>query len=75
MADVKRYEALYPVADAEHCMDCGRPYALWWEAPDWLWKLLIGRPGGLLCPDCLDRRADAQGIVLRWRCEREEEGS
>jgi len=53
----------------EHCQDCERPYAMIWEAPNDLWRELVGPNGaGLLCPDCFDKRAAAAGKKLSWRC-------
>lgn len=54
----------------EHCQSCARAYPLggWWHAPDDLWERVTGesRGGGLRCPDCFGREAEAKGITLVW---------
>lgn len=55
----------------EYCRDCGvRQPVVWWS-PNELWAELTGQPlaadmGGVLCPNCFDRRAEKHGIWLRW---------
>ena len=62
--------------DGERCNDCGGRYdRTIWTAPDWLWQLLVGHPGGLLCPGCFDDRAKARGMFLRWVPQHEPERS
>lgn len=52
----------------EFCHDCGRRQPVYWAAGDDLWAAVTGRTdgGGVLCPDCFDRRALAQGRLLVW---------
>lgn len=55
----------------EFCDECGRTQPLVWTAPNALWASVTDRPtdtdmGGVLCPECFDRRAVAQGRFLRW---------
>lgn len=58
----------------ESCQECGREYVLWWADND-LYDAVTGlgnRGGcspGLFCPDCFDRKAEKNGICLRWRPE------
>ena len=54
------------VEGSEQCQDCGGYNGLLWNAPDPLWKELVGRYGGLLCPRCFNARADKAGIQLKW---------
>jgi hypothetical protein len=60
-------------AITEFCKDCGREQPVVWTSPDWLWAAVTERAdgGGVLCPDCFDRRASAQGRMLRWVPEQE----
>jgi hypothetical protein len=55
---------------SEHCLDCSEEYfdlgiyrvsdELWAQlAPEW-------SPHGLLCPKCLEKRAEARGVTLYW---------
>ena len=52
----------------EFCHDCGRTQPLVWHAPDDLWADVMGRTdgGGVVCPECFDKRADGLGLLLRW---------
>lgn len=54
----------------EHCRDCSEEYADFgvYLLPDELWAQLAPEwaPGGLLCPRCLERRAEEQGHTLYW---------
>lgn len=56
----------------ETCEFCGKRYFLWWCPDNALYALVMGKPdvrpyaGGLCCPGCFDKRADAVGIVLEW---------
>lgn len=49
----------------ERCQDCGRDYVLW-HAPDDLYREVCGSPGGLLCPGCFARRAEARGLIVEF---------
>lgn len=51
----------------EFCHDCGVRQPLVWRAADDLWLEVMGDPGGVVCPVCFTRRADALGISLDWR--------
>lgn len=50
------------------CQDCARDNPVWF-APNAVWNLALGGPdakgdpGGILCPLCFIRRAEAAGIV------------
>lgn len=50
----------------EFCKYCGRRQPLVWTADDALWESIWGSAGGVLCPECFTRRADAMGLSLRW---------
>lgn len=50
----------------ERCQDCGRGYPLWRAGND-LYVEVVGNDGGLFCPSCFGRRAEAQGIVVQYR--------
>src|SRR5436189_74128 len=52
----------------EFCHDCGRRQPLIWHADDNVWEVITGRTdgGGVLCPQCFDRRAEAVGVMLYW---------
>ncbi len=54
--------------ESEHCYDCGSAVSVVWTAPDHMWSTVTGRPdgGGLLCVRCFDKRAEQQGVLLRW---------
>jgi len=52
--------------DNEHCGDCGRPYAIVWQAETALWHSIMGNDAGLLCPDCFDIRAARANIHIMW---------
>lgn len=41
----------------EFCEVCGREQPVVWHADDSLWLAVVGRSGGVLCPECFDRRA------------------
>lgn len=57
-----------PVAAGATCEDCGGP-TFSWTAPDELWNAVQGGPiaaddpGGMLCPNCFIRKAEASGIA------------
>lgn len=52
---------------SELCQECGRRYNdFLWHAPTPLWMELVGHYGGLLCPRCFERKADAAGIRTMW---------
>jgi hypothetical protein len=53
---------------AEFCHDCGVQQPLVWTADDDLWVEVSGEGdgGGVLCPECFDKRAIALGYFLRW---------
>lgn len=53
----------------EYCDDCGREQPLVWWSEDPLWTHVTGirDGGGVYCPECFDRRADALGLLLQWR--------
>lgn len=41
------------------CLDCRIPYRDFpcdCNVSDALWETLVGRPGGVLCPNCIARR-------------------
>jgi hypothetical protein len=42
--------------DGEICQDCGRPVRVVWNAPDALWFLVMGGPGGILDPVCFAKK-------------------
>lgn len=55
----------------ELCQECGRKYyPVIWHAPDELWLAVHGSSGGLLCPLCFVRKAEAKGIDVDWRATR-----
>lgn len=53
----------------EYCDDCGRKQPLVWHAQDEVWLEVTGDVGGVLCPECFDKRAHDLGIMLYWRPE------
>ena len=56
--------------ECEHCQACGRHYLTAWEAPDELWRRIVGKGGaGLLCPMCFDRLCRERGILLHWQAD------
>ena len=56
----------------EFCDDCGRRQPLVWTSSDALWTETTGKQsvltdgGGVLCPECFDKKARANGLMLRW---------
>lgn len=38
--------------DCEHCQSCGEAYRAVWSTDDKTWLRVVGRDGGLRCPDC-----------------------
>lgn len=52
----------------EFCRDCGRAQPLVWVTTDALWTEVTGQTdgGGVLCPECFDRRARSQDRLLYW---------
>ncbi|HXI19139.1 MAG TPA: hypothetical protein VNM48_22465 [Chloroflexota bacterium] len=50
----------------EFCDDCGRRQPLVWTADDAVWAEFAPPDGGVLCPECFDKRADRKGVMLRW---------
>jgi hypothetical protein len=56
----------------EYCDDCGIRQPLVWTVSDPLWNEVTGREsvltdgGGVYCPSCFNRRARANGLLLRW---------
>lgn len=53
-------------SNGERCGDCGRGYHLW-MANDVLYRRVIGSGGGLWCPACFSRRANAMGLTIMWQ--------
>lgn len=53
--------------NVQRCVDCGSRYPHW-VVSDELWGRIIGGRHAVsgVCPGCLDRRAEAKGIVLLW---------
>jgi hypothetical protein len=55
---------------SEHCFDCSEEYFSFgvYNVSDELWAELVPEwaPGGLLCPRCLEKRAEAKGRTLYW---------
>lgn len=66
-ARIKRWLARHTLV-IEFCDDCGTRQRLVWTASDQLWSQVSGHGngGGVLCPNCFDRRADQMGYLLRW---------
>lgn len=55
------------VAVVEFCHDCGREQPLIWHADDALWKAVHGDGGGIYCPECFTKRAEAKGFpIVYW---------
>lgn len=52
----------------ETCNQCKRRYLTIYQLPDSLWTKVTGNKNGegLLCPDCCDRLARENGIILYW---------
>lgn len=56
----------------ESCDDCGRHQPLVWTASDVLWGEVTDKQstltdgGGVLCPECFNRRAGAKYLMIRW---------
>ena len=56
----------------EYCDDCGVEQPFVWTSPDALWAEVTDKRshltdgGGVLCPECFDKRAKAKGLLLRW---------
>lgn len=51
------------------CQDCGQRFAGYFVADD-VWLTIVGRSGGLLCLNCLHRRAAAKGLAPTvWEVE------
>jgi hypothetical protein len=60
----------------EICSACGKPVGhrhrfgnepiTWWHAPDYLWRLIEGGPGGLRCPQCFTRDCENSGVPICW---------
>ena len=49
----------------EFCHDCGKTQPVVWHVEDALWaRFADGQKP--LCPECFDRRAAAEGVLLRW---------
>jgi hypothetical protein len=57
----------------EFCRDCGRQQPITWHVDDELWAAVSGRTdgGGVLCPECFDRRAWKTVGMLRWTAVRD----
>lgn len=54
--------------ETETCVECSRPYAYIWAAPNHLWnEVSDGAP--FLCADCFSRRAESLGYSIRIRAE------
>jgi hypothetical protein len=60
----------------EACQECGRPYLLWHATDDIYGQVTGNWPhsdgeagGGLFCPACFDRLAEAKGILTIWQPE------
>lgn len=53
--------------NGEKCDDCGQRYLTVYRVPDWMWRIVSAKaPGGLLCPECCDRRLRAAGHSPYW---------
>jgi hypothetical protein len=53
--------------DSEVCQSCGSAVALVWAARDQDWLMVVGHPGGLLCPKCFAEKAwQHHGISLAF---------
>lgn len=50
----------------EFCLDCGVKQPLVWHASNDLWMKVMKHSGGVVCPTCFDKRAEAQGLLLDW---------
>jgi hypothetical protein len=64
---VKKLHLAGVVGLIEYCDDCGIRQPLVWYAADELWLAVTGDVGGVLCPECFDRRArgNLHGLI-RW---------
>lgn len=51
--------------NGETCQTCGKRYMLWMSNGD-LYEQVKGNRGGLLCPRCFGRLAEAKGITVCW---------
>lgn len=50
----------------EFCHDCGRHVVQIWTAADPLWARFTEPRQYPLCIGCFDRRAQREGVLLRW---------
>lgn len=50
----------------EFCEYCGVTQPIVWWASDAIWMKLVGKENACVCPQCLDKLAAKQGIILRW---------
>lgn len=48
--------------DCEHCQSCGESYRDVWSTADKTWLSVVGREGGLRCPDCFRFEAAEKSI-------------
>lgn len=51
----------------EYCQICGRKQPVVWRSDDALWLKIVGGKGGVLCPECFDRRATSLGYIVEWK--------
>ena len=55
--------------ETEICSECGRGVNCdWWCTDNALWERVTGEAdgGGVCCPRCFERMAEAKGVGLRW---------
>ena len=55
----------------EFCEDCGRKQSLVWHANDELWLKLMKKRNGVVCPECFNKRASNNGMVVIWNVDGE----
>lgn len=74
MDDYCRKEHILAHEQLERCCDCGNGVGLVWTAPDELWSRLVSDQKSR-CVKCFDRKAERQGIFIRWRPHEESKES
>ena len=69
-------DAPTPRTDAHpenNCQECGRPNIVWFT-PNEIWNKTVGDGGGILCPVCFCKKAEAAGFYRHaWKIEPEGE--
>lgn len=53
----------------DYCQQCGGKNVTW-NAPNDLWNTIMGKPDGIICPSCFEKRAEEKGISIIFNAKK-----